>query len=160
MCSTWLKPYSATYVVGNSCSNNSLTFSQTSAKCSLHLIQKYDHLCNNKKSRASSLFGSRWKVPGYEIAFSYVTMWNHICYVHGKKALLPVAFYTIQLSAWSPQQKDFLVSLKLWWLNVTHWSKLSLPKPTVLVYSIIGQMNTIQLYPQSQQNTRTDWKTQ
>jgi len=40
MCSTWLKPCSAIYFVGNSSSIKSLTYPQTSGKRSLHLIQK------------------------------------------------------------------------------------------------------------------------
>jgi len=44
MCSTWLKPCSAAYVMGTrSSSNNSVTLPQTSGKPSLHLIQKSDH---------------------------------------------------------------------------------------------------------------------
>ena len=46
--------------------------------------------------------GSRYKVPGCGIAFALT----------GKKALHPVTFYAIQLSALFPQKKDFLASLK------------------------------------------------
>jgi len=45
MYSSWLKPCSATYVVGNSSGNTSFTFNQISAKRSLHLIQTSDHPC-------------------------------------------------------------------------------------------------------------------
>ena len=45
MCSARLKPCSAICVVGNVSSNKTLTFPQTSGKCSLHLIQKFDHPC-------------------------------------------------------------------------------------------------------------------
>jgi len=41
-------------------------------------------------------------------------VWNRtrLCQLTGKKALHPVTFYAIQLSALSPRQKDFLAYLK------------------------------------------------
>jgi len=47
----------------------------------------------------------------------------------------------------------------MWMVGLTCWYKLSLSEPVVLTYSVIIQMNTMQLYPQAQQNTRTDLKT-
>jgi len=44
VCSTWQKPCSGKYIVGNP-SNISFTILQSSGKSSLQLIQKFDHPC-------------------------------------------------------------------------------------------------------------------
>jgi len=71
--------------------------------------------------------------------------WKRIrlCWLTDKKALHPVTFYLIQLSALSPQHKDFLIKLqttggendffvilslaKMWVVGLTCYSQLSLP---------------------------------
>jgi len=44
-------------------------------------------------------------------------------------------------------------------VGLTRRFKLPLTLPIVLLHSVIGKMNTVQLCPQAQRNSRTAWKT-
>ena len=100
LCSTWLKPCSATYVVGNT-SSNKANFLKTHTALDANLT-----ICVNKIwHRLDHHFGSRWKALDVEL--------HSLMSVLGKNALHPVTFYAIQLSAVSSRQKDFLACLKL-----------------------------------------------
>jgi len=45
-----------------------------------------------------------------------------LCWLAAKKALQPVTFYTLQLSALPPQQKRFLARLKLRVAKTIFWN--------------------------------------
>jgi len=104
MCSAWQKPCSATYVMAN-VSNNSFTSPQSSGKRSLHLIQKSDHPCVwNITGTSSSLWMWIRRFWMVELHSLMLASWQ--------KAISSITCYAVWLSAWSPQQNDFMASLK------------------------------------------------
>ena len=145
---------------------NSLSFPKNFGKrsWSKHLTIRVNKIKHGLHRR----FVCRWDIPGW---------WNRIhslMLVRWQKEFHAVTFYAIQLWAWSPHQNDFLVSLKqqvakknfglltlakMAVFGLDRWYKLPLSQPTVLLHTVISQMNTVQPYPQVQQNIPTDLKT-
>ena len=84
VCSTWQKPCSGNYVVGNAMSN-SFTFPQSSRKRSLHFLQKCDHPCAWNITQASSLL---WLL----MRCSWIVESHSLIWVSWQKAISPGNF--------------------------------------------------------------------